>query len=168
MSMGHSFHYGMAHWAFASYPFMLSERRASGWPSTNGWPLQTLLPSSSLPSLSGHYPLTIPQITYRLLPVYIYARVHPSKYAQHLVYDLFRNDEQPSKSYFSSPFTLLNIFRSYVLFEFLLRRARSFSPNNILSGETIWSNHFFIFRSSSNKICVHSSPFEASFNLPSK
>lgn len=76
MSMGHSFHYGMAHWAFASYPFMLSERRASGWPSTNGWPLQTLLPSSSLPSLSGHYPLTIPQITYRLLPVYIYMRVY--------------------------------------------------------------------------------------------
>lgn len=47
--------------------------------------------STFFPSLlSGHCPLTIPQVTYRLLRIYVCTS--PSKYAQHLVYDLFRND----------------------------------------------------------------------------
>lgn len=64
--------------------------------------------STFFPSLlSGHCPLTIPQVTYRLLRIYVCTR--PSKYAQHLVYDLFRNDSDQN-------FTFPLLFVCHVLF----------------------------------------------------
>ena len=61
------------------------------------------LPSFAFWTLSPDHPPNNLQVT----PcIYIYARVHPSKYAQHLVYDLFRNDVNSHQN-FTSPRHLL-------------------------------------------------------------
>lgn len=83
--------------------------------------------STFFPSLlSGHCPLTIPQVTYRLLRIYVCTR--PSKYTQHLVYDLFRNDSDQN-------FTFPLLFVCHVLFNPLPTRKNYFllicPPNNL-------------------------------------
>lgn len=88
--------------------------------------------STFFPSLlSGHCPLTIPQVTYRLLRIYVCTR--PSKYAQHLVYDLFRNDSDQNFT-FPLLYALRFIYSSpntEKLFSFNLPSKR------VLSGEMI-------------------------------
>lgn len=82
--------------------------------------------STFFPSLlSGHCPLTIPQVTYRLLRIYVCTR--PSKYAQHLVYDLFETT--------AIKILLFLYFTLFVLFNPLPTRKNYFllicPPNNL-------------------------------------
>lgn len=82
--------------------------------------------STFFPSLlSGHCPLTIPQVTYRLLRIYVCTR--PSKYAQHLVYDLFETT--------AIKILLFLYFTLFVLFNPLPTRKNYFllicPPNNV-------------------------------------